>query len=76
MQTQINFRGNTANWNNFKLNQARSSISELDKKLLLLQKYITDKLSRITDENTKRFYLRQTWEIAQQRLALRKGRLL
>ncbi len=47
--------------------------SKLDAKLLFLQEYYTEKISRTSDENLIRFYLKQTGIIAQQRLSLRKA---
>lgn len=46
--------------------------ADLDQKLLALQKYITKKIIRTTDDNLIRLYLQQSSEIAQQRLSLRK----
>ena len=48
------------------------SIKEQDEKLLILQELITDKISKTTDEDQIKLYLKQVSQIASERLRLRK----
>ena len=48
------------------------SFKEQDEKLLILQELITDKISKTTDEDQIKLYLKQVSQIASERLQLRK----